>query len=142
MKKLIVIIIMCFSLCSIAYATDIDLSELSFEDLIELREQVNKALWSCSEWQEVVVPKGVWEIGKDIPEGHWTIKHNESMASLIIADSLNEYGNDYNLNGNNELIFLFSDDVYDIILPIGKFIVLNNSVIFSTFIGKPDLGFR
>ena len=30
-------------------------------------------MMKSDKWQEVRVPVGVWEVGKDIPAGHWSI---------------------------------------------------------------------
>ena len=56
-----------------ALATDIDLSSLSFTDLLELQEKVNTAIFSSGEWKQVEVPLGVWDIGKDIPAGRYEL---------------------------------------------------------------------
>ncbi len=46
-----------FNVC-VGYATDIDLSHMSFEDLVTLKDQINLAIWNSKEWQEVTVPQG------------------------------------------------------------------------------------
>ena len=75
-------------------AESIDLSSLSFDELIAFRERINLAIWDTEEWQEVTVPTGTWEIGKDIPAGHWTIKAADGVLCWIkYGDLLNESSN-------------------------------------------------
>ena len=57
-----------------AIASTPDLSGLSYDELVSLKEQINLAIWNSAEWEEVEVPQGVYQIGVDIPAGHWTIK--------------------------------------------------------------------
>ena len=72
-----------------------DLSGLSFDELVLLRDQLNLAIWNSKEWQEVKVPIGVWKIGDDIPVGKWTISaasddpddevYSKSTPDMMIA---------------------------------------------------------
>lgn len=62
---------------------DVDLSALSFDDLLALRAQIDAALWASDEWQEVTVPVGVYEIGVDIPVGYWTIRPVDGHTAYI-----------------------------------------------------------
>jgi len=74
MKKLLaLILILALALPAISLADLPDISGLTYDELIELKAQITLAMWNSQEWQEVEVPAGVWEIGKDIPEGYWTI---------------------------------------------------------------------
>ena len=80
MKKIYALIlaaVILLAIPTVAFATsgklDIDLSKLSYEELVELKDQINLAIWQSKEWEEVEVPQGIWEVGKDIPEGKWTI---------------------------------------------------------------------
>ena len=50
-----------------------DISSLSYDELVELKDSINLAIWNSQEWQEVTVPMGVWTVGEDIPVGHWSI---------------------------------------------------------------------
>lgn len=76
MKKivsLLLISILSVSIVANAAASDIDFSNYSFSELVELQQKLNQALWSCDEWIEVEVPLGVWDIGKDIPAGRYEL---------------------------------------------------------------------
>lgn len=63
-----------------AAASDVDLSNLSFAELLELQQKVNHALWSCDEWKEVDVPMGVWDVGKDIPAGRYELSPGPNVS--------------------------------------------------------------
>lgn len=60
-----------------------DISGLSFDELVKTKEQINTALWDSQGWKEVEVTAGVWEIGKDIPAGHWTISMRPGRYTQI-----------------------------------------------------------
>lgn len=50
-----------------------NLSSLSFHDLSSLMEHINQEMMRREEWQEVFVPAGTYQVGKQIPAGHWMI---------------------------------------------------------------------
>ena len=66
----------------VAFA-DVDLSNMSFDELVDLKGQINLALWNSEKWQEVAVPAGVYEIGKDIPVGRWTIHPADGQTAEV-----------------------------------------------------------
>ena len=96
MKKLIAILLAVLTLGSASALAQvsgtnqssaaIDLSGMSYDELVALKDQINLAMWESEDWQEVTVPQGVYEVGVDIPAGHWTIKASEtdSYASAYI----------------------------------------------------------
>ena len=69
MKKVITILITLALILSLSVSAlaDFDLSGLSFEELVALKDQINLAIWNSEKWQEVEVPHGVWLVGEDIP---------------------------------------------------------------------------
>lgn len=73
MKKVLVLLVALLCLSS-AFAEEIDLSSLSFSDLAALRDRCQMEMMTRDEWQEVTVPQGIWEVGKDIPAGTWLIR--------------------------------------------------------------------
>lgn len=73
MKKIIALLACLILVNSFAFA-ETDLSGMSFEELLTLQSEVNLALWASEGWQEVTVPVGIYEVGKDIPVGRWTIR--------------------------------------------------------------------
>ena len=83
MKKLISIVLLLI-MASFAYAEDIDLSGMSYTELVNLKNRINLAIWQSEEWQEVTVPQGTWKVGEHIPAGHWTVKaHTDTWATNI-----------------------------------------------------------
>lgn len=157
MKKTISIIltmIMLFSF-SYAYADLPDISNLTYEELVKLKDQINLAIWNSEEWQEVTVPQGVWKIGEDIPEGHWSIRMAENNKSgnwcaITYCSKLDATGKGGDWSG----IYLYQQlarpgstynapEVYDIELKSGMYIIVEQKdVVFSPYEGKPSLGFK
>ena len=155
MKKTIAIlfvVLLCFGL----FAESIDLSKMSFEELVQLREQINIAIWNSKEWQEVTVPAGVWEVGKDIPAGHWTVKlsnQEQSYSQFSWGDYLDDsktevaYKGKYDhvlIQGAKSRIYKDGDLIeYSFEIVEGQWIVIDDkSVIFTPYIGKTSFGFK
>lgn len=131
----------------------VDLSGMTFDELLALKEQINAALWASDEWQEVTVPAGVYEIGKDIPAGHWTIRPVDGDTAMVYWGSILDQPKTDIAGGavlayeqitspsdsyaaHNNIEFVSWD------LTVGSFIVVKDSaVIFSPFAGL-DLGFK
>ena len=65
-----------------------DLSSMSFDDLMALRQQITAEIMSRPEWKEVTVPSGAWKVGLDIPVGVYSIHPTEKGGYLrILSDS-------------------------------------------------------
>lgn len=155
MKKLIASVLsgaMIFA-CSSSLAA-IDLTGMTFDELVELREQINLAIWNCQEWQEVTVPAGIWKVGEDIPAGHWTIKVAAERDYLYVSyfNILDDAG-----LGVGKGAYLFQQDIatpgysgfgeitpesVDIDMKEGWYVKFRAPVIFTPYTGKPDLGFK
>lgn len=134
-----------------------DLSGLSYDELVQLREQVNLAMWNSEQWQEVRVPAGVYEIGVHIPDGYWTLTANSrDTVWYIYCDQLNEtrsnYGNDcdiwdsYMVNSARSLKGEWEDNsaIHELSLDLktGRFLIIPCETIFKPYAGGPDLGFK
>lgn len=155
MKKLLCCVMVCLLMGSVAYA-EIDLSGMTYEELVALKDQINLAIWNSEEWQEVTVPQGVWKIGEDIPEGHWTITcAGDGWSTIEYGDELNESGKSLSWFGDiyySEQICSKESIVYDensskvsIDLEVkeGNYIIIDyGNVIFTPYAGKPSLGFK
>lgn len=155
MKKLLLVLVLALSLPVFAQA-DVDLSGMAFDELVALSDQINIAMWSSQEWQEVTVPQGLWLVGEDIPEGHWTIKPVDGVYAYVA------YGN--TLESNQKEVSYKSKDYYresiyspscniydqgedllqmDIDAKAGSYICIESGdVIFTPYTGKPKLGFK
>ena len=72
MKKVIAIALALILIGAAAYAA-IDLSGMSFDELMDLRKQVELAIWASGGWTHAEVPAGVYYVGEDIPADRWTL---------------------------------------------------------------------
>ena len=158
MKKLLALILAVALILPAAALADLpDISGLSYDELVQLKDKINLAMWNCEEWQEVTVPEGVWEIGKDIPEGHWTIvPADDLLVYLVYTDILDEYKKDvtYGWKGwhgsicnkkhkDGTLRMPQYPESTDIEMKAGMYLIVKSGrVIFSPYSGKPDLGFH
>lgn len=158
MKKIIcalIFIAIVLSLSAAAFAESIDLSTLSWEELLELKTQLTMEQWSREEWQEVEVPNGLYTVGKDIPAGKWVVSSAGDGTQLIIGSKLNETGNDISyMDFDRKDIILYSESSYMyekgscteyvVTLSDGMYVVIGNllsAAIFRPYTGS-SLGFK
>ena len=155
MKKMISALLFCAIVLAIPAMAemDLDLSSLSYYQLLTLKEQVDIALWACDEWQEVTVPAGSYIIGRDIPAGYWTITPvKDGMAIVSWGTSLDESGTEVDWKGlyANSIImaeshiFANESSVNSVSwnLTEGTALVIeSSSVIFTPFTGN-SFGFK
>lgn len=158
MKKLI-IFILCVALLPAAALADLpDISNLTYDELVELKNKINLAIWNSQEWQEVTVPVGMWKIGEDIPAGKWHIsvspEAKKTWGSFTYCDLLDETGikpgNRFSCDIyvsqtlNREDADDGSDPTYiEIELKSGCYFFIDKaSLVFTPPQGKPDLGFK
>lgn len=157
MKKLIALILVLVFVPVLSFADLPDLSGLSFDELIQLRDQLNLAIWNSDKWQQVKVPAGFYIIGKDIPAGHWTIK--PATGDFII---LVQYFKEVDETGKNVLdsftncstssltdsSSIYADVIYDREVDYefkeGFYLSISNGpyVIFEPYISKPAFEFK
>lgn len=150
MKRLITIILI-LSLVPVVAMSDLpDISDLTYEELVQLKDQINLAMWNSSEWQEVLVPAGVWIVGEDIPEGHWSITPTDGKIVWV------SYSSDVNSKKrpagtvyfNHALISVTHsqhNDSYNSIdfeMENSWYFICDGAVVFTPYTGKPDLGFH
>ncbi|MDD3212274.1 MAG: hypothetical protein PHY64_01290 [Eubacteriales bacterium] len=157
MKKLLaIVLVLALLLPSLALA-DVDLSGMSYDELVALKEKINLALWSSNEWEEVTVPIGVYEIGRDIPVGYWNISVPPTEYTILTwAKALDEskksadYGDYLFSSGIMSKTFKnyadFNGDYpesVDLELTKGTYIIVERgNVVFSPYSGGKDLGFK
>lgn len=161
MKRILLALALCLSLCVSCAALadgvdDIDLSGLSLDELVALRERVQLAMWETDEWQEVTVPLGLWKVGEDIPAGHWTITAYDGKKSNVrYGDELYESGDQIAYGGartvDEDLVSKTHEeydeneckDHCDIDMKDGFYVCVEGaSVVFTPYQGKPSLGFK
>lgn len=155
MKRILVLVLAAMLLVCSAYAEGIDVSGMSFEELVALKEQINLAIWSSEEWQEVEVPQGVYVIGEDIPSGKWTIKAVDGISVKVYwGDTLDEAGVALTYDGDLnvfESIYSKNYKYYEVgkttevtwELKDGEYFIVDDGIaLFTPFAGKADLGFK
>jgi len=156
MKKLLtIILILALAVPAAAFADLPDISNLSYDELVQLKDSINLSIWNSQEWQEVTVPQGIWIVGEDIPAGTWTVKCATDRFSVVIfGDTLNEMGTDieYTQYYNYQTIespdssnFDKDKDIteYTFTVKNGDYIKIEYaSIIFMPYAGKPSLGFK
>lgn len=155
MKRFIsVLLLLC--LLNVPAFAEIDLSGLTFDELVELRNQCLTEMTKRDEWQEVTVPIGVWKIGEDIPAGHWNITcyrtDKYAYATVYYTDELDETKKKASNRGKFHYAAMVKVEgspavtnnlVLDIDMVEGAYLVVDNCpVILSPYTGKPDLGFK
>lgn len=87
MKKLLSVILATVILTSAAAMADVDLSGMTFDELAALRDQCQAEMMKRDEWQEVVVPQGIWEVGAQIPAGTWVVKcYDSNRNDIFLAE--------------------------------------------------------
>ena len=146
-------------------AAEVDLSGMSYDELVALKDQINKAIWESQEWQEVTVPQGVWRVGEDIPAGKWVIKCADiNRDNLMMGSCQFEWGN--KLDDTGKSISWMSDrwqgrtavynpngkyyqdghaTEYEWDAKDGDYIVIESMyapAVFTPYSGKPSLGFK
>lgn len=151
------LLVLLFSTLTFASAETFDLSGMSYDELVALKNRINLAMWQSEEWQEVTVPQGVWVVGEDIPAGHWTVKCaagwrfsqiswgkylNPDGETISYMGRFSKYNNVHDPNHEGfdpyEYATEYSFKVYD-----GEYIVIEyGSCVFMPYTGKPDLGFK
>ena len=152
MKRLVSVALCIVFCCSVACA-EYDLSSMSFDELISLREQLNLAIWNSKEWQKVEVPAGTYLIGKDIPAGHWTIiPYYDTLCNIFYFNLLSKYGKDPALGWEGWSFMIADASKYadwehyphqcDAELEEGMYIQFTDRVYFVPYTGSPDFGFQ
>lgn len=161
MKKVISFILCCVLVVSVCSAMAVDLSGMSLDELVALKDQINLAIWNSNEWQEVTVPQGVWVVGEDIPAGKWTVKcaHGNGImmkeCDIEWGEYLNDNGKHIKWKGRWDTVDIFDPEnkdykegyltEYTLDVQDGDYIIIDdayNKAIFTPYAGKPSLGFK
>ena len=103
MKKIITVVMVICLFLSCASAETVDLSAMSYDQLLALRSQINTEIISRPEWKEVTVPAGAWIVGADIPEGFYCIKSTHSQNLVQLNDS-SDYSELYKYLNEGEIV--------------------------------------
>lgn len=162
MKKLICIILVICLFPVICFA-ETDLSSLTYDELVALKDQINLAIWNSKEWQEVTVPQGIWEVGKDIPAGTWTVRCADVNRSdylmnechISVGKTKPESGTYFSYSDRKEDQEIYNPKheryekgeltEYTFTLIDGDIVIIQPTyapAVFTPYAGKPDLGFK
>ena len=156
MKKVLIVFLTTLLLFSTAYA-EIDLSGMTYDELVQLKDQINIAIWNSAEWQEVEIPQGVWIVGEDIPEGTWAVKCSSSGDEALFGrgDELTENGKDVEFTSHSDHIWVYNPKherykegnvtEYTFTAEAGMYVVVDDAfsrVVFTPYAGKQSLGFK
>lgn len=132
-------------------AEDIDLSSLSWEELLELKAAITMEQLTRDEWEEVEVPQGVYKVGEDIPAGKWTITCKTGRyCDFGFGDRLEADGHSLSWSGVHDYALIYKDagsdgkqTEYTFDAKDGYYIIIDDSpATFTPFTGKRDLGFK
>lgn len=144
MKKLLSVLAIAILLPVIACA-EIDLSAMSYDELVELSKQVGLAIMNHESFDSVSVPIGLWEVGVDIPEGTWVLtSSNGNYVSVTYGTTVGENGNsmDISSRGNTDQT-LTDDTAWRVTAKKGCFFEIEyGSVTFTSDTGNSSLGFK
>ena len=153
MKRTLALTLILFCCLTPVFATAL-YDGLSFYELAALRDEIQAEMMRRSEWQEVTVPVGTYQIGVHIPAGHWLIQPVSGAYSYVDVGSL--------LDANGKDVNYRSPDYYhialvsktcriydpgdpshvDLVLKDGMYLTIENAaVVFTPYSGQPDFGF-
>lgn len=75
MRKVLSIIVLIAIVLTVSVSiADVDISGLSYEELVALQKNITKEIMSRPEWKEVEVPSGQYTTGIDVPVGEYSIR--------------------------------------------------------------------
>ena len=160
-KPVTILLAMVILIMTTAAVAEVDISELSFDELVALKDKINLAIWNSKEWEEITVPQGEWIVGEDVPAGKWTIKcadvdrHDYMMKECDIMWGFSENGH---INTNSEAgggsVNLYNPhheeyatgELTEITVELkdGMVFIINTycaPALFTPYAGKPSLGF-
>lgn len=117
-------------------------SVFSFDDIVSLKSNIDRVLFEMDDFQQVVVPEGIYTVGKDIPAGDWNIiSVSGEQSTVSYFEKLNEYKTSYDESGYYwwDRVCNFPDyEVKSIHLELreGMYIRISLApVVFSTYTG-------
>lgn len=144
MKRIIVSLLLLLLIPVISVA-QVELTGLSYDELVDLSRQVGSAIMSHELFDSVSVPSGLWEVGVDIPQGTWILTPaNGDYVSVVYGKSIDSSENAMDMfDDGNTYESMSDDDSWRIIAKDGcYFYISGGSVIFTSDTGSSGLGFK
>lgn len=131
MKKVVLLVLALVLVGAVALA-EVDLSGMTYDEMVELRDQLDKAIWASDGWQYVQVPGGDYDVGTDIPAGRWTLVGVDSYSEIKVCES-RALKDDYAA----EIIYesLEHNQHYNITLEDGQYIKISGLIAFQPYLG-------
>ena len=83
MRKVLTFILVFVCMATFAVADTHDMSNLTFDQLVDLHHRIAVEIMSRPEWKEVEVPAGEWAIGEDIPAGFYSVKNIHDRVNIV-----------------------------------------------------------
>jgi hypothetical protein len=133
-------------------AESIDLGSMSFDQLVDLRDQITREISTRPEWKDVYVPAGFYEIGVDIPAGRWTLvpaltEYFEFSYGNVANDTMTDvsYSSDNYVSETiaprDSIYFSIAGlDNYSLVMEEGYYLVIEGDCKIRTYI-RPALDF-
>ncbi len=90
MKKIVCVLLCLVFLGSFAAADSVDLSGMSYDDLIALQKNLVTEIMSRPEWKKVTVPAGTWKVGEDIPAGTYGVSTDTILVTMSVYKNENK----------------------------------------------------
>jgi len=136
MKKFarsIAVIVLVALLGSFAFAESlgVDLTALSFEELLTLRQEIDQLLLASDAYSEFTLAQGTFTVGTDFPEGTYT------MTSPVLA-AVGIFNGDPHDDANLEVMFTVTkkENIEKIELKDGQIVTISGSnVTVATYTG-------
>ena len=128
------IIFLCFLACLFCVsAQTIDFSKKSMSELLKIQSDLTAAIWNSPEFKEAIVPEGLYEVGKDIPAGKWTIE----VIDDPIAERIEIYQN--YVSGKLEGLLVWhsfseNSNIVNVNLYSGTYLRISTKCKFKTFV--------
>lgn len=144
MKKMICALMIALLLPSVCMA-EIDLTGMSYDELIELSKQIGLAIMSHDGFDSVVVPRGLWKVGEDIPEGMWVLSSADGgIVNIVYGTVVDSSENSMNqFESENVGQSLKDDETWTVKAVDGNyFCITYGDVRFSSNTGSTGLGFK
>lgn len=134
MKKALSLVLITLLLFSTPFTlAETDLSEMSFEELVALRQEIDLLLFASDEYKQVTVPQGKYTVGVDIPAGTYSLSGDAAMVEIFLdsSESSKMSAGLYGVTEDRPVAKLVLEDGWIVSVSIGN-------VVFTTYTG---LGF-
>lgn len=108
MRKIILVLLpLLLILNNLAYAENINLEAMSFEDLVELHNMVDAEIDARISCNESIIPMGLYIAGKSIKAGSYTLSGNDKHYGAEIATYASKELYDQAISEDDESLILY-----------------------------------